>query len=175
MVIDLHMRSINEIPFLKQNFPENFLKELAAKLTEEKYGASQTIYEQGTPSDYIYILCEGGVEFYHQLPDNTLVSFREILGKDKIFGHIDFLFDRNNSSSCRSTISARVLKISREDFQDIAIKNCYEQICQLKDQLKFSGRLDCLHIQCEGCFKRTHQQDECPMVTGFPNRSKVLL
>ncbi|CAD8124556.1 unnamed protein product [Paramecium sonneborni] len=177
MILDLNMKSISKIPFFHDNFNSDFLQALAGDFEEEKLTPWQSIFTKGEQSLYLYILCEGEVEYYVLLPEGSgnCISIQKMEGQDEIFGQQDFLLDQNYSINCRTTKPSRILKIHRDQFQQIAKKYGYEKYCQLKDLVKFSGRFDEFHIQCIGCNKSTHLLYNCPMLTGFPSRTKTLL
>ncbi|CAD8116094.1 unnamed protein product [Paramecium sonneborni] len=177
MMIDLNMKSISKIPFFKENFNEDFISALASKFIEEKLVPFNTIFTKNDPSNYLYILCDGEIEYFVEIPEGsaTILSIQTIAGQDEIFGQQEFLLDQNYEISCRSTISSRILKISKTDFNVIAKKFGYEKYCQLKDLVKFSGRFDEFHLHCVGCNKSTHMLYQCPMLTGFPNKTKIII
>ncbi|CAD8197386.1 unnamed protein product [Paramecium pentaurelia] len=177
MILDLNMKSISKIPFFNENFSSDFLQSLAGDFEEERLTPWQSIFTKGEQSRYLYILCEGEVEYYVQLPEGSQnsISIQKIDGQDEIFGQQDFLLDQHHSINCRTTKLTRILKISRENFQQIAKKYGYEKYCQLKDLVKFSGRFDEFHIQCIGCSKSTHLLYNCPMLSGFPSKTKTLI
>ncbi|CAD8123102.1 unnamed protein product [Paramecium sonneborni] len=177
MILDLNLKSISKIPFFHDNFSSDFLQALAGDFEEEKLTPWQSIFTKGEQSQYLYILCEGEVEYYVSLPEGSgnCISIQKMDGQDEIFGQQDFLLDQNYSINCRTTKPSRILKIHRDKFQQIAKKYGYEKYCQLKDLVKFSGRFDEFHIQCIGCNKSTHLLYNCPMLTGFPSRTKTLL
>ncbi|CAD8110127.1 unnamed protein product [Paramecium primaurelia] len=177
MILDLNMKSISKIPFFHDNFSSDFLQALAGDFEEEKLTPWQSIFTKGEQSQHLYILCEGEVEYYVSLPEGSgnCVSIQKMDGQDEIFGQQDFLLDQNYSINCRTTKPSRILKMHRDKFQQIAKKFGYEKYCQLKDLVKFSGRFDEFHIQCIGCNKSTHLLYNCPMLTGFPSRTKTLL
>ncbi|CAD8205555.1 unnamed protein product [Paramecium pentaurelia] len=177
MMIDLNMKSISKIPFFKENFNEDFISALASKFIEEKLVPFNTIFSKNDPSNYLYILCDGEIEYFVEIPEGsaTILSIQTISGQDEIFGQQEFLLDQNYEINCRSTKSSRILKISKLDFNIIAKKFGYEKYCQLKDLVKFSGRFDEFHLHCVGCNKSTHMLYQCPMLTGFPNKTKIII
>ncbi|CAK61027.1 unnamed protein product (macronuclear) [Paramecium tetraurelia] len=177
MMIDLNMKSISKIPFFKENFNEDFISALASKFIEEKLVPFNTIFSKNDPSNFLYILCDGEIEYFVEIPEGsaTMLSIQTISGYDEIFGQQEFLLDQNYEVSCRSTTSSRILKISKADFNLIAKKFGYEKYCQLKDLVKFSGRFDEFHLHCVGCNKSTHMLYQCPMLTGFPNKTKIII
>ncbi|CAK59344.1 unnamed protein product (macronuclear) [Paramecium tetraurelia] len=177
MMIDLNMKSISKIPFFKENFNEDFISALASKFTEEKLVPFNTIFSKNDPSNFLYILCDGEIEYFVEIPEGsaTILSIQTITGQDEIFGQQEFLLDQNYEISCRSTTSSRILKISKMDFNIIAKKFGYEKYCQLKDLVKFSGRFDEFQMHCVGCNKSTHMLYQCPMLTGFPNKTKIII
>ncbi|CAD8072161.1 unnamed protein product [Paramecium sonneborni] len=177
MMIDLNMKSISKIPFFKENFNEDFISALASKFVEEKLVPFNTIYQKNDASNFLYILCNGEIEYFVEIPEGSanILSIQAISGQDQIFGQQEFLLDQNYDISCRSLTSSRILKISKNDFQNIAKKYGYEKYCELKDLVKFSGRYDEFHLHCIGCNKSTHMLYQCPMLTGFPNKTKIIL
>ncbi|CAD8154446.1 unnamed protein product [Paramecium pentaurelia] len=177
MMIDLNMKSISKIPFFKENFNEDFISALASKFVEEKLVPYNTIFQKNDPSNFLYILCDGEIEYFVEIPEGSanILSIQIISGQDQIFGQQEFLLDQNYEINCRSLTSSRILKISKNDFQNIAKKYGYEKYCQLKDLVKFSGRFDEFHLHCVGCNKSTHMLYQCPMLTGFPNKTKIII
>ncbi|CAK64001.1 unnamed protein product (macronuclear) [Paramecium tetraurelia] len=177
MMIDLNMKSISKIPFFKENFNEDFISALASKFVEEKLVPFNTIFQKNDPSNFLYILCDGEIEYFVEIPEGSanILGIQIVSGQDQIFGQQEFLLDQNYEIGCRSLTSSRILKISKNDFQTIAKKYGYEKYCQLKDLVKFSGRFDEFHLHCVGCNKSTHMLYQCPMLTGFPNKTKIII
>lgn len=88
MIIDLNMRSIRKIEFFRKNFDDNFLSQLATKFVEEKYAPEQQIFLKDTKSEYLYILCEGSVEYYFEIPERSsnIISLSQFHNRDEPFG-----------------------------------------------------------------------------------------
>lgn len=71
MMIDLNMKSISKIPFFKENFNEDFISALASKFVEEKLVPFNTIFQKNDSSNFLYILCDGEIEYYVEIPEGS--------------------------------------------------------------------------------------------------------
>ncbi|CAD8046163.1 unnamed protein product [Paramecium sonneborni] len=179
MKIDINMKIIRKIKFLTDNFSEEFLILLSKNLIEEKFAPEQIIYKQNEVSDYLYILQKGEVEFYVNL--NNKQESQKVLeqysGDSQPFGVLEFFEKQNYQVSCKSTQFTYLLKIHRNQFIELLQQNSkdYSTFCQMRDQVTYSNAKDVVDVSCRACNKTSHVIRECPLVCGYPNRSKVLL
>ncbi|CAD8047017.1 unnamed protein product [Paramecium sonneborni] len=179
MKIDINMKIVKKIKFLTDNFSDQFLIQLSKNLLEEKFAPEQIIYKQNEVSDYLYILQKGEVQFYVTL--NNKQESQKVLesysGDSQPFGVLEFFEKQNYQVSCKSTQFTYLLKIHRNQFIDLLQQNSkdYSTFCQMRDQVTFSNAQGIVDVSCRACNKTSHIIRECPLVCGYPNRSKVLL
>ncbi|CAD8137902.1 unnamed protein product [Paramecium pentaurelia] len=179
MKIDINMKIVKKIKFLTENFSDNFLIQLSKNLIEEKFAPEQIIFKQDEVSDFLYILQKGEVQFYVTLKNKqeqqkVLESYS---GDSQPFGVLEFFQKQNYQVSCKSTQFTYLLKIHRNQFIELLQQNSkdYSTFCQMRDQVAFSNAQAIVDVSCRACNKTSHVIKECPLVCGYPNRSKVLL
>ncbi|CAD8107337.1 unnamed protein product [Paramecium sonneborni] len=179
MKIDTNMKLISKNSFLVNNFSEQFLISLSKAMVEEKLVPEQTIYQQNDPSNYFYILSSGDLSFYITLNNKqqTIKILETIKHEGQSFGVLEFFQSQAYQMSCKSNQFSYVLKIDRSQFIEIISQhqNDYYKYCELVQQISFMNKQDLVDVTCRACNKSTHIILECPMVCGYPNRSKVLL
>ncbi|CAD8053452.1 unnamed protein product [Paramecium primaurelia] len=179
MKIDTNMKLISKNSFLVNNFSEQFLISLSKAMIEEKFVPESTIYQQNDPSDYLYILSNGNLSFYITLKNKqqTIKVLETIKNEGSSFGVLEFFQAQAYQMSCKSNQFSYVLKIDRSQFMEIISqhKNDYYKYCELVQQISFMNKQELVDVTCRACNKSTHIILECPMVCGYPNRSKVLL
>ncbi|CAD8086164.1 unnamed protein product [Paramecium primaurelia] len=179
MKIDTNMKLISKNSFLVNNFSESFLISLSKAMVEEKYVPEQTIYQQNDPSNYLYILSNGDLSFYIKLNNKqqTIKVLETIKHEGQAFGVLEFFQSQAYQMSCKSNQFSYVLKIDRSQFIEIISQhqNDYYKYCELVQQISFMNKQELVDVTCRACNKSTHIILECPMVCGYPNRSKVLL
>ncbi|CAD8197311.1 unnamed protein product [Paramecium octaurelia] len=179
MKIDTNMKLIQKNSFLVNNFSEQFLISLSKVLIEEKFVPESTIYLQNDPSNYLYLLSNGSLSFYITLNNKqqTIKVLETIKNEGQAFGVLEFFQSQAYQMSCKSNQFSYVLKIDKSQFMEIISqhKNDYYKYCELVQQISFMNQQELVDVTCRACNKSTHIILECPMVCGYPNRSKVLL
>ncbi|CAK87067.1 unnamed protein product (macronuclear) [Paramecium tetraurelia] len=179
MKIDTNMKLISKNSFLVNNFSEAFLISLSKAMVEEKFVPESIIYKQNDPSQYLYILSNGDLSFYITLKNKqqTIKVLETVKHEGQAFGVLEFFQSQAYQMSCKSNQFSYVLKIERSQFIELASQhqNDYYKYCELVQQISFMNRQELVDVTCRACNKSTHVILECPMVCGYPNRSKVLL
>ncbi|KAM3136184.1 hypothetical protein pb186bvf_011643 [Paramecium bursaria] len=188
MKIDINLRIVQKVGFLMENFSSQFLTNLSRYLVEEKYAPEQTIFHEGQVSDAFYILDRGKLEFYVNLKNKEqqqrvleYLSVSDIdpnnIQRSMAFGQLEFFTNQAHPVSCKSTQFSYIFKIDRKTFTDLLKENPadYEQFIAIRDKIFYQQRQDIIQVYCRACNKFNHVIKECPMVCGYPNRSKVLL
>ncbi len=91
---------ISQHPFLQQ-IDESQFEELSKVTVVEEYLPDTTIFEEGSPSDGLYLVLKGEVAFCKTAPDH---SRREVstTGEGSFFGEIGLFTDEPRAVEARS-------------------------------------------------------------------------
>jgi putative ABC transport system ATP-binding protein len=82
------------------------------------YQPGQAVFEQGAPSDLVYVVEDGQIEIVRQRADDTeeLVA---LLGSGRYFGELGPLFGLRRSATARAVDHAVVTGYTPRDFRDL--------------------------------------------------------
>jgi putative ABC transport system ATP-binding protein len=83
-----------------------------------QYQPGQAVFEQGAPSDLVYVVEDGQIEIVRQRADDTeeLVA---LLGSGRYFGELGPLFGLRRSATARAVDHAVVTGYTPRDFRDL--------------------------------------------------------
>ena len=111
------------------------LLDLTANLRAQTFEPGATIIRQGALGDTFFVILEGGVEVLWQRPDGATVLVAR-LGPGQFFGEMALLGDGRRLASVRASQLARVVELSRADFEQIAGRSAGfgEQVRRLAEQ-----------------------------------------
>lgn len=108
---------VKQIPiFSKLNWLE--IHQIARKSTVAEYKKGDVIAKEGNPADYFYCLISGRLQAY-TLTSTEKKENIEFIHRGMHFGIISALTGENHSHNFEAINDSVVLKISREDFQNI--------------------------------------------------------
>jgi hypothetical protein len=84
-------------------------------LVEEEYAAGATIFEQGEPGRYIYVIKSGNVEVVHHRPGGA-AEVLKVLGPGDHFGEMALLGRAPRNATVRTVTPVHVFKMSSGNF-----------------------------------------------------------
>ena len=110
--------TVEKVLFLKSvdlfsQIPGEDLAQIALITAEEGWDAGEEIIAEGEVGDALYIVLDGKVRVHRK--DKTIAE----LGERECFGEIAILDASPRSASVTALIDVALLKIAREDFQEI--------------------------------------------------------
>jgi len=89
------------------------LAQIALIATQEPREAGEEVFAEGESGDALYLVLEGRVRVHRQ--DRVIAE----LGERECFGEMALLDSEPRSASVTATVASSLLKISREDFQEL--------------------------------------------------------
>jgi CRP-like cAMP-binding protein len=112
------LSTVERVLFLKSielfsQIPSEDLAQVALIATEEMREAGEDVFIEGDPGDALYLVLEGSVRVHRA--GQTISE----LGARECFGEMSILDSGPRSATVTVTADTTVLKISREDFQDV--------------------------------------------------------
>jgi|CXWL01.1.fsa_nt_gi CRP-like cAMP-binding protein len=110
--------TVEKVLFLKSidlfsQIPGEDLAQVALISTEENRDQGEEIFAEGESGDALYLVIEGKVRVHRQ--DRIIAE----LGERECFGEVAILDAAPRSATVTSVTDTSLLKISREDFQEI--------------------------------------------------------
>ncbi|MBX7116100.1 MAG: cyclic nucleotide-binding domain-containing protein [Myxococcaceae bacterium] len=110
--------TVEKVLFLKSidlfsQIPGEDLAQVALISTEENRDQGEEIFAEGESGDALYLVIEGKVRVHRQ--DRVIAE----LGERECFGEVAILDAAPRSATVTSVTDTSLLKISREDFQEI--------------------------------------------------------
>ena len=93
--------------------PEEFLAEIAFRLTEVEVDPGEVIIQQGEAANCMYIIVEGEIKVHNG--DQTIATMTD---RD-FFGELALLDDEPRSATITAIVNTHLLRLSREDFHEI--------------------------------------------------------
>lgn len=133
-----HNSLVQQVP-LFASVPSEELAAFAATLREIDYPAGNVLFEEGDWGDRFYIVLQGQIEIVKALgtPDERLLGVR---GPGEFVGEMSLLSgDGLRTASVRVRIDARVLEITRSDFDGLLHRHphiAYEMLRVLSARLR---------------------------------------
>lgn len=109
---------------LFQDLDDNEIASLISKATEEKHQDKGFIFKEAEAGDAMFVVLDGTVKIVKLVAGNkfkTLVA----LGIGDFFGEMALLDGHPRSASAMAHVSARVLRIGREEFSALMSENPY--------------------------------------------------
>lgn len=110
--------TVEKVLFLKSvdlfsQIPGEDLAEIALITAEEGWDAGEDIFAEGEVGDALYIVLDGKVRVHRK--EKTIAE----LGERECFGEMAILDAAPRSATVTALIDVALLKIAREDFQEI--------------------------------------------------------
>lgn len=110
---------LREVPSFAE-FPEHDLAVLSGIGRTLVFPAGTAIIEQGERARAAYVLIGGEVEVLRRLPGGTRTRLG-VLQRGAIFGAVALLDGGTRAATCLAYSDARVMEISADDFQRLAV------------------------------------------------------
>lgn len=112
------LSTVEKVLFLKSidlfsQIPGEDLAQVALIATEETREQGEEIFAEGESGDALYLVLEGKVRVHHS--DRVIAE----LGERECFGEMAILDAAPRSATVTAVDNTNLLKISREDFQEI--------------------------------------------------------
>ena len=112
------LSTVEKVLFLKSidlfsQIPGEDLAQVALISTEESRDPSEEIFAEGEAGDALYLVLDGRVRVHRQ--DRVIAE----LGERECFGEMALLDAAPRSATVTALVETHLLKISREDFQEI--------------------------------------------------------
>jgi len=112
------LSTVEKVLFLKSidlfsQIPGEDLAQVAVIATEENRERGEEIFAEGEDGDALYLVLDGKVRVHRE--DRVIAE----LGERECFGEMAILDASPRSATVTSLEESRLLKISREDFQEI--------------------------------------------------------
>ncbi len=125
--MDIHqeLKALQEIPFFS-GIDDPKMKLIAFASQRLHFQPGEAVFEEGDPTDSIYIILSGKVDVIINVPDGKLKV--SSMGKNTIFGEIGVLCNVPRTASIVASTELETLKIEKSlfiqlvrDFPDIAL------------------------------------------------------
>lgn len=117
---------MGEINFVKVPFfhglDEDKLEELKPKLEVVEYENGEVLFREGEPGDCLYIIIKGNVKVFAKKKKGGTQELAR-LGKNESFGEMALLSYAPRSASIKAITELIVLKLSKENFDEVAKNN----------------------------------------------------
>ena len=82
-----------------------------------RFGPRETIFRQGDPGDFLYIIISGEVEVVREEPDGEKMLAR--LGPGEYFGEMALVSDAPRTATLRTVTAVEVATMARMDFTSL--------------------------------------------------------
>lgn len=125
--MDIHqeLKALQEIPFFS-GIDDSKMKLIAFASQRLHFQPGEAVFEEGDPTDSIYIILSGEVDVIINVPDGKLKV--SSMGKNTIFGEIGVFCNVPRTASIVASTELETLKIEKplfiqlvRDFPDIAL------------------------------------------------------
>lgn len=115
------LSTVEKVLFLKSidlfsQIPGEDLAQIALISTEESREPNEEIFAEGEAGDALYLVLDGRVRVHKN--DRVIAE----LGERECFGEMAILDAAPRSATVTALIDSNLLKISREDFQEIMVE-----------------------------------------------------
>ena len=112
--IKSRIEALRAIPLFRE-LEEGDLGDIADLLIERKFLKDSTIFEEGVPGDYMYLIQEGQVKVT-KMSDDGREKILEFLSDGDFVGEMALLDREVRSASVKTTRPCVLLALSRQDF-----------------------------------------------------------
>ena len=106
-----------------------------------RFAAGETIFAEGDPSDYAYLIWSGDVEILKVTPQGE--SRLAVLGKDEFLGEMGVIDEQPRSASARAITDVVCSGITQDEFTDMLLHRPDESLSLLRvlfDRLRTMNR-----------------------------------
>ncbi|EAR93494.2 cyclic nucleotide-binding domain protein (macronuclear) [Tetrahymena thermophila SB210] len=157
-----------KIDFLKNNFSQQTLENLATQCEEIFYFPNQVIFQENDFSDSaLLMIIEGQVEIYTQnQQDKSTHKTICFLKTGNILGQINFFTGMTRSASARSKGFTKIAKISNQSFLEVIKEHQkdFQTFFSMKDKILLYENYQSMNIKCTACGSFKHLQGSCTLV-----------
>lgn len=144
---DLELTTTDIVDFLREDclllreMGLDSLEEIANRVEGHIVCAKQYVFRQGEPGDRLYFVFEGKVEVIHNLKSGRPLRITT-LKKGDVFGEIALIENIARTRSIRTASRSLLLSLSREDFQQLIIRNLgVQQVKEIVEKESFLNRI----------------------------------
>lgn len=115
---EIHKSMVKGMPIF-ENYGKKFIAYVCPKLKLEQYNPGTTIFSLGEYAGSMCFIKEGDVALMtDDIPSTAFVHY----GNGECIGEIDMLFKQTRKFKCISISRVQLLTLSKEDFEEIIIK-----------------------------------------------------
>lgn len=118
---DKNLRLLRKVPFFEP-LKEEELRSLLPFIKEKKYKKNQTIFHEGEPGRYLFMIRSGNVKIY-KLSEDGREKILRVFGADEFFAELPLLDGGKYPASAETLSAATLLCLSRENFLKILSDN----------------------------------------------------
>ena len=111
------MLLLKNVPLLA-GIPTDQLVIVADIAEERRFDGGETVFEQGTPGEHLYLIVRGRAAVVMGSEAGEEVELAR-LGEGEVFGELALLDDAPRSATIRALEPLECLVLSREDFRDL--------------------------------------------------------
>ena len=101
-------------------FDRNALRAVAAKCGFAAFEAGTTIIRQGDPGNFAYVILEGKVDIFVEIPAPAEPIRMSTLGRDSMIGELGAFAEMPRTATAVARTDLRLLRIDRESLMSIA-------------------------------------------------------
>ena len=168
-----HKYILNKMPFLTENFSEDFQRKLICVIDENRYIPNEIIYLKGDYEDLrIYFIVKGEIEIFLETrgEDNNYFTTINKLEKNNAFGEISFFSDSPHGSCAKSSNFSTLYSIKIKDFLNIIklYPSDHEKYCEIRDNIRINKNFSILSVKCLSCKENSHFIYNCPYLNFKP-------
>jgi uncharacterized membrane protein len=107
-----HTQLLRTIPMFEELSAED-LEQLASSVTERRFRAGETIFNQGDPGNEMFVVAEGHVNIHLPGEASRRISLKDV-ARGEYFGELALFDEQPRSASALATTNAKLLVLSRE-------------------------------------------------------------
>ena len=159
---------INDNPFFRDNFSNDFLYELTKNVEEQSFLKKEVIFQRNsTVNQFLYFVKTGEIEIFHHNSENhPPIIFEKLKAKD-FFGQYSFFTGFHHLYSARASENSKLYVISRNNFLNVLKKfpKDYESYCEFKDKVALTNEFPDLDLKCPLCKIKDHFINSCKLTT----------
>ncbi|KAL4445703.1 hypothetical protein ABPG74_006254 [Tetrahymena malaccensis] len=156
------LKLLNQAPFLKNTFSQDFLLQLCLKFKEKRIGPGEILVRKNQQLEFLYILTKGIAEYvnFDGIEKLPLYQIKNIQNEQTLIDVRLFFTGIEADVTIQSKIVSCVAFISFEDFYQVVkqFPSDYEVFCMLKDQFLNDSRQ---YLQCQSCNQIGHSFISC--------------
>lgn len=117
------VETLRGLPLL-EGMSDAELDSVAKAATIQEFAKGDVVLRQGTRTNVLWIVLEGKCDAFRVLPDGREEIVLAQLGQGGSFGEMSFFTDANHSATVRAASDSRLVKIGREQFDEMVQHGC---------------------------------------------------